>query len=92
VNVHAITAIEQNIAERIAPYAAMGKNMLARAADDCIASLSASNLHFCLYGALACVMFVRAWHAWKELKLYHAREYGLTGIVHTILALLQLNG
>ncbi len=57
----------------------------------CWLGMHASNLHFCLYGALACAALFQAWHAWRDNKHHHAREHGLAGLVHAFMAILQIH-
>jgi hypothetical protein len=73
-------------------YGATAEAALIEVANACFAGLRATNLPFCIYGALACVMFVQAWLALKERKPQLAREHSLHGLAYAILAFLHLLG
>jgi hypothetical protein len=49
-----------------------------------------ANMHFCMYGALAGIFFVRAFFAWKERNHHEAHQHGIEGLIHAILAILHL--
>jgi hypothetical protein len=55
------------------------------------AALRACDLHVYVYGTLAGIMFVEAWHAWKERQSTNAHKHCLYGFLHAILAFLYLS-
>src|ERR1700722_7044218 len=73
-------------------YGATAEAAFIEVANACFTGLRATNLPFCVYGALACVRFVQAWLALKERKPQRAREHSLHGLAHAIVAFLHLVG
>jgi len=55
-----------------------------------ITALLAANWHFCMYGALAGILFLRAFGAWRKCSHHEVREHSIEGLIHAILAMLHL--
>jgi len=57
---------------------------------DVIAAFLGANWHFCMYGALAGILFLRAFKSFRARNHHEAREHGLEGLIQMILAMLHL--
>ncbi len=90
VHTHHVTV--EAMAARFSADATAAWHTLGPVGDACLHGLADCNLHFCIYGALAGVMFMQAWHAWQDRKPHHVRAHGMAGLVNVLMAILQWHG
>jgi hypothetical protein len=85
-----VRTVAETVCHHLAPLAAQGWLATRGAIHFCGLAWSGTkaHLHFCLYGGMGLGLLAEAWHDWRGGANHSAREKGLAGAIHWIVAIL----